>query len=464
MTIYNAGHSSTSNIDHQNIYNLEFKGDHLNIQSNVKLQALGEWSYVASMMTGTSLQVRQGAEALSRSTVFAGSGGLNLVEVEKGATVSGGDHAFNLNGTDNQFRNHGVIRAGYDFTDEGHAAILSGGKSLIGNSNWIGSFGNYGILLTDGQNGIMNGHMSVQPSDPVPTISGGYSALGIYGGGNFINNFGIMTAGGPTIHLMQGLEGEQNQINNTGHILSSKGRNAIQSEGEADDLVTNAATWAKSTMIKGNIMLDGGDDVLNNSDFWDPNGPTSTIIGDVRMGAGNDVVRNTGTIKGSVDLGSGDDSFDGTEGHLYSLADGRTQGPGHIYGGDGRDIITGSDVSDVIHGGRGHDVLTGGLGQDAFVFDVSLDAKQPDDITDFSVSDDMIHLESSIFRAIKGSFKADHFCVGAKAADESDRIVYNVETGALLYDADGTGSGSQAIKIAALAPHLALKAENFLLI
>jgi Ca2+-binding RTX toxin-like protein len=430
----------------------------------VRLHAAGEWSSVAMLMTSASLSMGDGSQALSATTVFSGTGGLNTISLGKGATVSGGAHAFDLNGTENRVLNDGIIKAGYDFDDEGHSAILSGGQSYIQNTNWIGSHNNYGIMLRDGGNTIQNGNVNVPSSAPTPTISGGYSAIGIEGGNNGINNVGLLTAGGPTIHFKSGQEGEQNFIHNMGRIFSSTGGNAILSQGAADDRVTNAGTMSNPALIKGNILLENGDDHLENHSHLYGFEYSGGIIGHVRMGAGDDTVGNYGDIRGDIHLGSGNDTLDSTFGRLYSLTSGPNLRPSHIYGDDGNDTIKGSDVDDIIHGGRDRDVLSGGSGRDAFVFDLSLAAGKIDVITDFNVAQDIIHLESDIFRAIHGVFTADHLCIGSAPKDSSDRVIYDPTTGALRYDADGSGTKTPSMQFAILTPGLTLKADNFLLL
>ena len=129
----------------------------------------------------------------------------------------------------------------------------------------------------------------------------------------------------------------------------------------------------------------------------------------------------------------------------------------------GNDILLGNDGNDVLKGGAGADTLTGGNGSDRFVFDTALGAStNTDRITDFTVAQkDKIVLDTSIFTKLAaGVLAADSFVIGARAADASDRVIYNKDTGALSYDADGNGSGA-AVQFATLSKGLALSAASF---
>ncbi|MEE1612026.1 hypothetical protein [Microvirga sp. CF3016] len=145
-----------------------------------------------------------------------------------------------------------------------------------------------------------------------------------------------------------------------------------------------------------------------------------------------------------------------------------------ISGAAGRDALSGLGGNDRIAGGAGRDVLTGGADQDIFVFDTRLartnkqhKASELDTISDFNVADDTIHLAKSVFSKISkvGILTKSAFHAGTKSAahDANDRIVYNKNTGALLYDKDGTG-GAEAIQIATLSTKLALKNTDFFVI
>jgi Ca2+-binding RTX toxin-like protein len=149
-------------------------------------------------------------------------------------------------------------------------------------------------------------------------------------------------------------------------------------------------------------------------------------------------------------------------------------GADQLKGLAGDDVLTGGSGHDRLSGGLGRDVLTGDTGKDVFVFDTAVAKKKNaniDTIKSFSVKDDGIWLDNAIFTALgrKGSLtkpaklKKDAFYQGSKAHDGDDRIVYNKKTGALSYDADGSGSKA-AIKIATLTKNLKLTEKDFFVI
>ena len=65
----------------------------------------------------------------------------------------------------------------------------------------------------------------------------------------------------------------------------------------------------------------------------------------------------------------------------------------------------------------------------------------------------------------QGNVNAANFKASAKglAGDSNDFLLYNTTTGALLYDADGSGSGS-AIQFATLENKAGLKASDFMMV
>jgi len=106
-------------------------------------------------------------------------------------------------------------------------------------------------------------------------------------------------------------------------------------------------------------------------------------------------------------------------------------------------------------------MLTGGLGNDVFLFDASPGVANLDQVKDFNVAQDGIHLAVAIFTQLAaGGLSPDAFFIGASAHDASDRIIYNGTTGALSYDADGLGGAAQ-MQFATLSTGLALTNTNF---
>jgi hypothetical protein len=135
-----------------------------------------------------------------------------------------------------------------------------------------------------------------------------------------------------------------------------------------------------------------------------------------------------------------------------------------IYGRGGNDVLRGEAGNDKLWGELGNDTLLGGAGADIFVFDQKLARTNTankrynlDKIGDFSRVDDTIHLAKSVFSKIakKGVLQSKEFYASTKsqAHDASDRIIYNKQTGALLYDKDGTGAAA-AIQFATIAKNL----------
>jgi len=165
---------------------------------------------------------------------------------------------------------------------------------------------------------------------------------------------------------------------------------------------------------------------------------------------------SSGTLMGTT----GADTINGTTGNdvIIGLA-----GRDIIRGNAGNDRIDGGAGSDKLAGNTGADILTGGMGKDIFIFDAPF-LGAVDVITDFSPIDDTIHLDDAIFSSLlAGKLSAAAFHIGTAAHDATDRIIYDSQTGALYYDADGIG-GSSAQQFAQLTGSLALTHADFLVI
>ena len=189
------------------------------------------------------------------------------------------------------------------------------------------------------------------------------------------------------------------------------------------------------------------------------------------------VIRNTGEIAGGIQLGKGHDVYDGRNGRLegnivagsgndtiYSGAD-----RNYIEGQAGNDILRGYGGGDSLDGGTGKDTLSGGVGYDGFHFTTTLSSSNVDRITDFSVPQDTIAVDKDIFKALSSAvdtfITADEFWASQSgtAHDNSDRIIYETDTGKLVYDRNGSESGG-AVQFATLDPNLKITAADFLII
>ena len=173
---------------------------------------------------------------------------------------------------------------------------------------------------------------------------------------------------------------------------------------------------------------------------------------DLFGGNGNDHLRGEGAV-GPWTGGRGDDD---------RLFGGR--GNDRLWGDRGNDYLAGGNGSDVLNGGNGSDTLIGGIGRDAFVFNSALVPENVDTISDFSVLDDIIRLDSAMFMGLaEGILAGTAFIANSTgdAMDDAHRIVYDTETGRLFFDGDGSGANAR-VQFAVVSPQLLLTSADFL--
>jgi len=128
--------------------------------------------------------------------------------------------------------------------------------------------------------------------------------------------------------------------------------------------------------------------------------------------------------------------------------------------------IVGNAGNNFINGGAGADTLTGLGGNDIFMFNTALGSPNVDTITDYNVAQDTIRLENAIFTGLgTGTLLAEQFVKNATgtATDANDRIIYETDTGRLIYDSNGSAAGG-AVLFAKLAAGLALTANDFFIV
>ncbi|MEM7239032.1 MAG: calcium-binding protein, partial [Pseudomonadota bacterium] len=219
---------------------------------------------------------------------------------------------------------------------------------------------------------------------------------------------------------------------------------------------TNAANTLKGTNEGETIKAKSGNDAVSARDGDD----------DVYGGRDNDKIRG----------GDGDDDLMGEHGNdrVYG-DDGNDEvfggngddkvyggdGDDEVYGGSGRDLVSGGDGDDLLAGGEGIDNLTGGTGDDHFFF-AEFGTENADQIKGFSVTDDVIGLDASVFTEIDADDVGASFVVGRSAQSEEDRLIYDKARGQIFYDEDGTGNADAEL-VARVNRNLDLSEDHFVL-
>lgn len=171
----------------------------------------------------------------------------------------------------------------------------------------------------------------------------------------------------------------------------------------------------------------------------------------------------TGTVNGDRILsGVGNDTINGRLGNDTLSGE---SGNDRIYGSSGDDNLHGGAGDDRLYGGWGTDLFHGGGGKDSFVFYSTPTETNIDTIRDFSIADDTIWLQNSVFKGIgsAGRLKLGVFRTSEEARDSTDRIIYDRDDGVLYYDADGSGATEQ-VAFAKLSTGLRITSLDFLII
>jgi uncharacterized delta-60 repeat protein len=122
-------------------------------------------------------------------------------------------------------------------------------------------------------------------------------------------------------------------------------------------------------------------------------------------------------------------------------------GNDRIDGKEGNDTLLGGANNDTLIGGVGNDSLTGGAGNDRFVFGTPLNANSNVDIVaDFGDGVDKLVLGKSIFKFAKGMVNKDGSMNSSATVNSYLIITGSGSNWSVSYDADGTGTKSQAVK------------------
>ena len=285
---------------------------------------------------------------------------------------------------------------------------------------------------------------------------------------------------------------------NDTYDVEAAGDVVTEAAGAGTDLVRSSVGYTlganvENLTLTGNAAIDGTGNALANTitgngadNLLDGKGGSDKLIG----GAGNDTYRVDATgatiteaVGGGIDtvvtslsaytLGSnvenlvlaGTAAANGTGNTLANSLTGNAAA-NVLTGLAGNDVLDGAAGGDKLVGGAGNDLLTGGLGADVFRFDTALNAvTNVDTVTDFAAGSDSFQLENAILKMLKstGTLGAANFraSTAGTAADANDYVLYDTDSGALYYDADGTGAGA-AVQFATLVGCPSLTAVDFI--
>ncbi|MDQ0319396.1 Ca2+-binding RTX toxin-like protein [Pararhizobium capsulatum DSM 1112] len=382
------------------------------------------------LVTGASTQiVNNGLTTSSAGTAIKASGKMEVV-INNGTIKAAGDTVV-LSGASANFTNNGETsssKAGA-LVSSGSSATLTNHGTLKSTANTVVSSGteakitNDGLISsTKGSAILAKGTLAIVTNNK-GTITALKDAVVLTGDAGTVTNNGSITSSAygisvdadkaivtnnNTIQAAGGVtaDGTDVSVNNTGTITATKaGIAAIDFTGTATSTFENSGL-VESTgraflggngvqkvintgTIKGSVCLGGGDDFFN--------GSIGKVTGSVHGGKGNDTyVISSSSTKLVEKAGEGTDLVKSSASYtlrdnfenLALTASGNSSATGNalanqIHGNGGKNAIDGGAGNDTIWGHGGADSLTGGSGSDTFVF-AKGDGK--DTITDFAAT------------------------------------------------------------------------------
>lgn len=265
---------------------------------------------------------------------------------------------------------------------------------------------------------------------------------------------------------LTGDEGSNQLFGNGGNDrLSGMGGDDLLAGGDGDDQLSGGA---------GNDLLSGGRgvDQLNGGAGTDTATYVTSEIGVTADLASN--AKNAGGAAGdtftSIENLTGSNFRDILSGNQsVNVLDGG-KGDDVINGGGGADTLIGGEGQDWLNGGAGKDILKGGAGADSFYF--ATVAEAGDTVSDFKHGEDHIVLSASGFGI--GSNHEFSFYAASQvylyngnalyAPSNAPTLIYNSDTGKLLFDGDGSGTAQKALFVATLTNAAQITFDDFLIV
>ena len=214
------------------------------------------------------------------------------------------------------------------------------------------------------------------------SVSGGAYGLWVYNSGIVTNtSTGLIYAEGPTAEAMRfgrgGTTADGVQLTNQGLIEAQSTDAANESVGvRAENLRLEFFTMVNSGTIRADVAIfapSSGFTTANQQNVQTIRNLAGGLIeGDVRLDRGDDILENSGTINGVIEMGEGDDRVDSSTGILTGIVDmglgedifDGSAGGDVVLGGHGNDTLKGNGGADLLIGGANDDILIGGSGND----------------------------------------------------------------------------------------------------
>jgi Ca2+-binding RTX toxin-like protein len=347
-------------------FNIAQGGHTYILDPDVSIVVEGNPMIVAASAPNTTLQIKGQLIAGSNFSGLLSLADSADIKVERNGAVMG-HNAVQLLGQGVELSNHGLL--------EGRSSGLlanSQTTSIANDGQILG--GQFGILLgesserqsyTLNNNGLIQGDVGIHTSaangvivleEDSRVVGDSYAirAFTQQGGSTTVTNHGFIK---------------------TGEVVAYNGW-------------TGTDTFTNYGLVRGHIMLEGGDDVFVERD--------GKVIGAIEGGMGDDTFTVlSAKTRVHERAGEGDDTVRSsvsfsleTKGEIETLIlTGRNNISG--FGGETGNLIRGNAANNKIDGGLGEDMLTGGAGRDTFMFGYDL---RNDYITDFANNTDKIRI------------------------------------------------------------------------
>lgn len=276
--------------------------------------------------------------------------------------------------------------------------------------------------------------------------------------------------GGEGNDTLDGGEGDDTYIlDSLNKIIVENTSSGIDTIETSMDKVNSSITWTlgdnlERLTLTGTNAIDGIGNALNNR--IEGNDAANKLFGnegrDTLLGHEGDDWLSGGDGNDNLSPGEGNDTLVGGAGNdnLYGY-----KGDEMLVGGDGDDFLSGGHGgNDTLIGGAGNDTLSGSNGTDIFVFNNPNEGI--DRITSFSPADDTIHISAAGFGGgltAGATILEEQILISSSsiaAENASQRFIYNTNSGALLFDADGNQTGFDAVQIATLSNEPTISASD----